>query len=158
MPRFVRKEAFWAICCSESAAAALATKLLNGMAGMYWPSVPFVVTLYVRLEATTAVLMLTCGERHFCPSGQTRLSVLHAVAPLPLLVGAVFGFLGCTLAGRALSRANSFQEFSRFHAYIGYQSLYYPTVAQVRSLAQRIASLASLPIEAPRFTSGGAAA
>lgn len=33
-----------------------------------------------------------------------------------------------------------------------------PHSDQVRSLAQRIAALASLPIEAPRFTSGGAAA
>jgi hypothetical protein len=33
-----------------------------------------------------------------------------------------------------------------------------PHSDQVRSLAQRIGALASLPIEAPRFTSGGAAA
>src|SRR5258708_22218667 len=56
MPRFVRYDADCAICCSERTDGSFGSfdrpmKLPKGMAGMYWPKVPFAVTLNVRLEA-----------------------------------------------------------------------------------------------------------
>ena len=58
------------------------------------------------------------------------------LAPRLLLWGVVVSFLACCAAGRLLSRVNCLCNFSRFHPYLNYQSLYYPTVSQVRSLAR----------------------
>jgi hypothetical protein len=44
-------------------------------------------------------------------------------------------FVGCCLAGFVVSRQNHFKEFRRFHQFLGPETLYYPTVCQVRALA-----------------------
>jgi hypothetical protein len=58
------------------------------------------------------------------------------IAPRLLILGVLVSFVGCCLAGFVVSRQNHFKEFHRFHALIGPESLYYPTVCQVRALAQ----------------------
>jgi hypothetical protein len=58
------------------------------------------------------------------------------IAPWPLLLGAVVSFLACCGAGFVLSRTNCYQHFERFHPFISYLTLHYPTVAQVRSLGR----------------------
>jgi hypothetical protein len=60
------------------------------------------------------------------------------LSPRLLLVGAVFGFVGCCLAGRVLAQVNCLQGFTRFHFAIDRQTLYYPTVSQVQAVAREI--------------------
>ena len=67
--------------------------------------------------------------------GQSRLPQ-RWIVPLPLLAGVALSFLSCCLAGRMLARVNCLGHFTRFHVALGYQTLYYPTVSQVRSLAR----------------------
>jgi hypothetical protein len=70
------------------------------------------------------------------PGADKRSPPARVLAPRLLLLGVVTGFMGCCLAGHILARVNCLRNFSRFHLYIDYQTLYYPTVAQVRSLAR----------------------
>src|SRR5438270_5489965 len=67
MPRLVRKAADWAICCRLRivdfvGSLARPTKAANGMAGMYWPKVPFAVVLKVRLEAKVRMFARPAGS------------------------------------------------------------------------------------------------
>jgi hypothetical protein len=58
------------------------------------------------------------------------------IAPRVLFLGVAVSFLGCCLAGFLVSRENHFESFDRFHQLISRESLYYPTVCQVRELAR----------------------
>jgi hypothetical protein len=58
------------------------------------------------------------------------------LAPRALLLGVAAAFLGCCLAGHLASRRNHFQHFERFHMMLSPETLYYPTVGQVRALAR----------------------
>ena len=69
-------------------------------------------------------------------SGAKLSSLERVLAPRLLLVGVAASFLACCVAGRLLSHVNCLCDFTRFHLHIDYQSLYYPTVSQVRSLAR----------------------
>src|SRR4051794_18041287 len=67
MPRFVRKAGDWAICWrlrTVDLAGSLPRPMnaANGMAGMYWPKVPFEVVLKVRLEAKVRMLAKPAGN------------------------------------------------------------------------------------------------
>ncbi len=58
------------------------------------------------------------------------------IAPRALFVGIACSFLGCCLAGWWAGRHNCFEHFERFHIYISPETLFYPTVHQVRELAR----------------------
>jgi hypothetical protein len=58
------------------------------------------------------------------------------LAPRGLLLGCALSFLACCALGRAVSRHNPYKNFERFHEFINYLSLYYPTVAQTRAIAR----------------------
>ena len=63
----------------------------------------------------------------------------RALAPWPLLAGAVLSFVGCCLLGRMVSQENIYQDFTRFHQFISPETLYYPTASQLRSVARSAA-------------------
>jgi hypothetical protein len=58
------------------------------------------------------------------------------LAPRALLLGVAAAFLGCCLAGHLASRRNAIHDFERFHPLLAPESLYFPTVGQVRQLAK----------------------
>ncbi len=58
------------------------------------------------------------------------------VAPWPLLLGVLVAFLGCCAAGRWYSRRPVYENFERFHPWIGPETLHYPTSTQVLALAR----------------------
>jgi hypothetical protein len=60
----------------------------------------------------------------------------QALAPRWLLLGCALSFLACCALGRLVSRQNAYKNFERFHPYINYLSLYYPTVSQTRAIAR----------------------
>src|SRR5437764_9240525 len=67
MLRFVRKACEWAISwrlrfVDFDGSLARPTKAANGMAGMYWPKVPFEVVLKVRLEAKVRMFAKPAGR------------------------------------------------------------------------------------------------
>jgi hypothetical protein len=57
--------------------------------------------------------------------------------PLPVLLGALVGFLSCCLAGRVAARQQPFENFVRFHPGISTEVNFYPTFSQVLNLARR---------------------
>jgi hypothetical protein len=59
-----------------------------------------------------------------------------ALAPRVLLVGCALSFLTCCALGRAVSRQCPYKNFERFHTFINYLSLYYPTASQTRAIAR----------------------
>ncbi len=68
---------------------------------------------------------------------QPKPSLLSSVLrPWPTLLGVVVSFVGCCAAGRAVSKINSYENFQRFHPYINFTTLHYPTVSQVRALGR----------------------
>ena len=78
------------------------------------------------------------------PGGNT--SPRRWLAPLPLLAGAALGFLGCCLAGRVLAGVNCLRGFTRFHLALNFETLYYPTVSQVRALARETLDPNRIPV------------
>jgi hypothetical protein len=60
----------------------------------------------------------------------------QALAPRGLLVGCALSFLACCALGRAVSRQCPYKSFERFHTFINYLSLYYPTASQARAVAR----------------------
>ena len=68
------------------------------------------------------------------------------LAPWPLLAGVVLGFVGCCLAGRLLAGVNCLGGFTRFHLALNYETLYYPTVSQVRALARETLDPNRIPV------------
>lgn len=56
--------------------------------------------------------------------------------PRAVLVGALIGFIVCSIAGRFAAAHNLYKNFLRFHCYICPTSLFYPTFSQLVSLAQ----------------------
>ena len=63
-----------------------------------------------------------------------------ALAPRALLLGCALSFLACCALGRLVSRQSPYKGFVRFHPFINYLSLYYPTASQTRALARSQAS------------------
>jgi hypothetical protein len=53
-----------------------------------------------------------------------------------VLLGGALAFLVCCLAGNFLRHRNCYDDFQRFHGYMAYTSLHYPTVSHVRALAR----------------------
>src|SRR5688572_3723018 len=92
-PRFVRYLSDWAICWSEStlffvASEALPRKFAKGMAGMYWPNVPFGVLLNVREEAkltrfASAPMAALDVEVEVCVSGRISSEPWELLVPVP---------------------------------------------------------------------------
>ncbi len=58
------------------------------------------------------------------------------VAPWPLLLGVIAGFLGCCAAGAWCGRHNVYEGTQRFHPWIAPETLHYPTSTQVLALAR----------------------
>src|SRR4051794_5766419 len=58
------------------------------------------------------------------------------VAPWPLLLGVLASFLGCCAAGAWYGHHNVYENFERFHPWIGQQTHHYPTASQVVALAR----------------------
>ena len=59
-----------------------------------------------------------------------------ALCPAAVILGAVTAFVACCVAGRIAARHNTYKWFTRFHSYLGPETLYYPTASQLRSLAR----------------------
>jgi hypothetical protein len=57
--------------------------------------------------------------------------------PVPVLLGVVAGFLGCSLAGRLAAQQQPFENFVRFHRGISPEVNFYPTFSQVLNLARQ---------------------
>jgi hypothetical protein len=62
------------------------------------------------------------------------------LAPRALLLGCVLSFLACCALGRVVSRQSPYREFVRFHPFINYLSLYYPTASQTLALGRSLAA------------------
>jgi hypothetical protein len=60
----------------------------------------------------------------------------QSLAPRALLLGCALSFLACCALGRLVSRQSPYKNFERFHNFINYLSLYYPTVSQTRAIAR----------------------
>src|SRR5438045_8141064 len=58
------------------------------------------------------------------------------VAPWALLLGVAAAFLGCCAAGRLAGSRNHIHHLERFHALVGPDTLYYPTVCEMCQLAR----------------------
>lgn len=58
------------------------------------------------------------------------------LAPWPLFAGMVVSFATCCALGQYVSHQNPYENFERFHAFINFGSLFYPTAAQVRELGK----------------------
>lgn len=63
-------------------------------------------------------------------------TVWLARRPVPVLVGAVLGFLACCAAGRSAAQRQPFGEFVRFHTGIAPDTHFYPTFSQTLNLAR----------------------
>ncbi len=60
----------------------------------------------------------------------------QSLAPRALLLGCVLSFLACCAAGRVASRTDFYRDFHRFHSFLNFESLYFPTASQTRTLAR----------------------
>ena len=58
------------------------------------------------------------------------------LAPYALFLGVAVSFLVCCIGGQVASGMNYYQEFERFHWFIGPESYCYPTASQVRAIAR----------------------
>jgi hypothetical protein len=58
------------------------------------------------------------------------------LAPRLLLLGAVLSFLACCWGGKQICQHNHLEKFERFHSYINLVNQYYPTITQIRNVAQ----------------------
>jgi hypothetical protein len=56
------------------------------------------------------------------------------IVPRALCVGFVLAFAACSAAGWLASSRNPYQHFVRFHQFLSAESLYHPTVSQLRAL------------------------
>ena len=68
------------------------------------------------------------------PAGYTLFD--RWISPGALFLGIACSFLACCAAGRWAGRHNSLHHVERFHVYLAPESLFYPTVDQVRALAR----------------------
>jgi hypothetical protein len=64
----------------------------------------------------------------------SRLS--RIILPWPTILGIVVSFLACCLAGRLTQDRNCYRDFQRFHGYLSFTTLHYPTVSKVRAAAR----------------------
>src|SRR5262249_32926891 len=53
-----------------------------------------------------------------------------------LLIGMLLGFLSCVVAGWATRDTNVYAGFVRFHTYINFLTLYFPTASEVRAVVR----------------------
>lgn len=59
----------------------------------------------------------------------------RASSTFAFTAGVLSGLVALSLIGRLVASQSYFEEFRRFHRYINYESLFYPTASQVRALA-----------------------
>ena len=70
------------------------------------------------------------------------------IVPRALCVGFVLAFAACSAAGWLASSRNPYQHFVRFHQFLSAESLYHPTVSQLRALVTAVTDDAPALLEA----------